>query len=216
MNITFIGGTGPAGIGLAARFAKAGHKISVGSRKIERAENTRDQVLALAGGGDVTAGVNQDVVGSADVVFFTVPPEGLRPTAKSLGPQLAGKVVVSLTNPLSVVKRKVVYDYPEERSLAEAVQINAPEAKVVGALHEIRVSDFAEIERRIEGDTIITGDDEDAKKVVMDLVGEIDGIRPVDGGPLSNTGFVEGFVAVLISINFKYKIGSSYRITGIR
>ena len=41
------------------------------------------------------------------------------------------------------------------------------------------------------------------------------GVRPVDGGPLSNSRHVEAFVAVLVAINFRYKAGVSYRITGL-
>ena len=81
-------------------------------------------------------------------------------------------------------------------------------------LHEIRVSRFAKLELAIDSDTILTGDDAGAKEAIMALCADV-GVRPVDGGPLSNSRYVEAFVAVLVSINFRYKAGVSYRITGL-
>ena len=38
MRIAFIGGTGEEGMGLAYRFARAGHACVIGSRAIEKAQ----------------------------------------------------------------------------------------------------------------------------------------------------------------------------------
>ena len=61
----------------------------------------------------------------------------------------------------------------------------------------------------------MTGDDDLAKQAVMRLCGHVDGVRPVDGGALWLTRFIEGFVAVLISVNLRYKAGTALRITGL-
>ena len=61
----------------------------------------------------------------------------------------------------------------------------------------------------------MTGDDDDAKSAVMRLCGHVEGLRAIDGGSLYNTRFVEGFVAVLVTINLRYKAGTSLRITGL-
>ena len=76
------------------------------------------------------------------------------------------------------------------------------------------MSRFAKVDRAIDSDTIVTGDDDAAKETVMSLCGDV-GVRAVDGGPLANSRYVEAFVAVLVSINFRYKAGVSYRITGL-
>ena len=39
MNIAIIGGTGDMGYGLALRLAKAGHRVIIGSRTAERADD---------------------------------------------------------------------------------------------------------------------------------------------------------------------------------
>ena len=49
----------------------------------------------------------------------------------------------------------------------------------------------------------------------MRLCRRVEGVRPVDGGGLGNSRFVEGFVAVLITINLRYKAGTALRITGL-
>ncbi len=215
MRIAFVGGTGPAGFGLAERFASAGHEVVVGSRRPEHAEEIRAAVLAAVPGASASSGENQRALDGADVVFLTVPFDVQRATVESLREELAGKVVVSIANPIRVAKRAATVDAPEAGSLAEEVAALVPDARVVSALHEINVKRFSDLAHGIEADTIVTGDDEGAKKIVMGLIRQIPGMRPIDGGSLENSGYVERFVAVLISINFRYRASASYRITGL-
>ena len=214
MKIAFVGGTGPAGLGLGARLVRAGHEIAIGSRALERAEEAAAKVVALAASGAVTAGTNEDIVPAADVVFLAVRAEAQPEAVRAIAGLLDGKVVVSMANPVAVADGRAVYETPPEGSLAEEAQRDAPRARVVSAFHEIRVSRFAKLDRQIDSDTVVTGDDEAAKEAVMSLCRDA-GVRPVDGGPLHNSRYVEAFVAVLVTINFRYKAGVSYRITGI-
>lgn len=214
MKIAFVGGTGPAGIGLAARLARAGRSVLIGSRSAERAAEAAERVRALVPEGEIASGINDEVIAGADVVFLTIAHDAQRAAVGELAAGLAGKVVVSMANPLEVREGAATYVPPPGGSLAERAQRDAPGARVVSAFHEIRVSRFAKLDQAIDSDSIVCGDDEDAKRLVMDLVEEV-GIRPIDGGPLANARYVEAFVAVLIAINFRYKAGVSYRITGL-
>ena len=144
-----------------------------------------------------------------------MPPVAQRDSVVGLDGALDGKIVVSMANPLTVTKGAVETWFPAAGSLAAEVQEVVPGARVVGAFHEIHVRRFAKLDQPIDSDTIVTGDDPEAKQQVIRLARHVEGVRPVDGGPLSNTGFVEGFVAVLISINFAYKAGTAVRITGL-
>ena len=215
MIVSFVSGTGPAGFGLAARFARAGDEVVIGSRALERAEQARSLVLEHVPDAGVTAAENHEAVVAGEVVFLTMPPQAQRESVEGLAAALDGKIVVSMANPLTVETGRVTTWFPEAGSLAEEVQELAPGARVVGAFHEIHVRRFAKLDRRIESDTIVTGDDDVAKAAVVRLARHVEGVRPLDGGPLSNTRFVEGFVAVLISLNFRYKAGTSLRITGV-
>lgn len=213
--VSFVSGTGPAGFGLAARFARAGDEVVIGSRAIARAEEAQALVLQHVPGASVRAMENADAIIAGEVVFLTMPPVAQRETVEGLAAALDGKIVVSMANPLTVTAGEVTTWFPAAGSLAEEVQEVVPSARVVGAFHEIHVRRFAKLDRPIDSDTIVTGNDEDAKREVMRLARHVEGVRPVDGGGLSNTRFVEGFVAVLISINFRYKAGTALRITGL-
>jgi 8-hydroxy-5-deazaflavin:NADPH oxidoreductase len=213
--VSFVSGTGPAGFGLAARFARAGDEVIIGSRSLDRAEEARAMVLQHVPSANVRAALNADAVIAGEVVFLTMPAQAQRASVESVAAELAGKIVVSMSNPVQVEGGEVVTFIPEAGSIAEEVQQLVPSARVVGAFHEIHVRRFAKLDRRIDSDTIVTGDDEEAKRAVMHLCGHVDGVRAIDGGPLSLTRFVEGFVAVLIAINLRYKAGTSLRITGL-
>ena len=213
-RIAFVGGTGPAGIGLAARLARAGHRCAIGSRSSERAHEAAERVRELVPGADIGAGTNAEVVLDADVVVLTVNDDAQRTLVGELVDALAGKVVVSMANPLLIHGSDAHYLEPPEGSLAEAAQIAAPGARVVSAFHEIRVNRWAKLDRAIDADTIVCGDDEDAKRIVIGLARDA-GVRGVDAGPLSRSRYIEAFVAVLISINLRNRVGASYRITGM-
>ncbi len=215
MIVSFVSGTGPAGFGLAARFARAGDEVVIGSRALERAEEARERVLEYVPDAVVFAEDNATAVAAGEVVFLTMPPRAQRDSVESLASSLAGKIVVSMANPLTVEEGRVTTWFPEAGSLAEEVQQLVPTARVVGAFHEIHVRRFAKLDRRIDSDTIVTGDDDLARAAVMRLARHVEGVRPLDGGPLTNSRFVEGFVAVLITMNFRYKAATALRITGV-
>ncbi|MHB8512350.1 MAG: NADPH-dependent F420 reductase [Actinomycetota bacterium] len=215
MIVSFVGGTGPAGYGLAARFAKAGLHVAVGSRSMERASGARSLVLERVPHATVDAGLNEDVIAAGDVSFLTVPFQAQRRTVETLAGPLSNKIVVSMANPMWVHEGKVWADFPPAGSLAEEVQELVPSARVVGAFHEINVKRFPRIERPIISDTIVTSDDDQARSKVMELVAHVEGMRAVDGGALLNTRYVEGFVTVLVQANFNYRASTALRITGL-
>lgn len=215
MIVSFVGGTGPAGFGLAARFAKGGVSVIIGSRSVERAEEARGMVLERVPDADCRAMVNEDAIAAGDVVFLTIPFQATRHTVETLAPHLAGNVVVSMANPVWVHAGKVRADTPPAGSLAEEVQELVPTARVVGAFHEVNVRKFPLIDKPIHSDTIVTSNDPAAKAMVMDLVKHVDGMRAVDGGELLNTRYVEGFVCVLVAANFIYKASTALRLTGL-
>lgn len=214
MRIAFVGGTGPAGIGLAARLSRAGHACAIGSRSADRAADAAEQVRALVPGAAVGSGTNAEVVRDADVVFLTVNDDAQRALVRELADELAGRIVVSMANPLLIHRSEAHYLEPPEGSLAEAAQVAAPGARVVSAFHEIRVNRWAKLDRVIDADTIVCGDDDEANRTVMTLARDA-GVRPVDAGTLSHSRYVEAFVAVLVTINLRNRCGASYRITGL-
>ncbi|HET9900378.1 MAG TPA: NAD(P)-binding domain-containing protein, partial [Actinomycetes bacterium] len=84
LTVGVFGGTGPQGRGLALRWAKAGLKVIVGSRKLERAEETAAELRSLSGVQTITGLDNLETARQADVVLVAVPWEGHKALLESL------------------------------------------------------------------------------------------------------------------------------------
>src|SRR5579884_2962515 len=83
--IAIIGGTGPAGMGLALRWARAGETIIIGSRDEQRAQITAAAIQAKAGSHASVSGLeNSDACAAADILTLTVPFEGQATLLKKL------------------------------------------------------------------------------------------------------------------------------------
>ncbi len=74
MSIALVGGTGKEGKGLAYRWAKAGYRILIGSRSLEKANAAVQELLDLLGGEASIQGMeNVPAARQADIIVITVP-----------------------------------------------------------------------------------------------------------------------------------------------
>src|SRR5690606_30455478 len=105
-TIGLIGGTGPEGKGLAARFARSGLSVVIGSRSAERGEEAAREVKDLAGG-DVRGADNATTARAADIVVLTVPYSGLADTLGALVDDIGDKIVVSAVVPLQFSRGRI-------------------------------------------------------------------------------------------------------------
>ncbi|WP_433325782.1 NADPH-dependent F420 reductase [Spirillospora sp. CA-294931] len=214
LTIGILGGTGDQGKGLARRFALAGHQVTIGSRKAERAQQAADDL-----GADlrVRGAENPVAAGESDVVIIAVPWDGHRATLESLRSELAGKIVVDCVNPLAFEKGKGMYALPvEEGSAAQQAAAVLTESRVVAAFHHVSAKLLLDPEvGEMELDVLVLGDDREATDLVQALAGRIPGMRGVYGGRLHNAHQVEAFTANLISINRRYKSHAGLRITDV-
>ena len=218
-TIGFIGGTGPEGLGLAMRLALADDRVLIGSRRPDRAEAAAQQVReALAAVGreaDVGGGVNRDVVREAEIVVIVVPFDGHEATLNDLRDEIGGKIVVDAAVPLAFVGGQPGIAAVEQGSATEQAQALLPEARVIGAFHNLSARKLQALEDEMAGDVLITGDDAKAKQAVMELVERMPRLRPVDAGALAMSSFVEGLTALLLSINRRYKSQAAVQVVGI-
>ncbi len=218
-TIGFIGGTGPEGLGLAMRLALADDRVLIGSRRPDRAEAAAQQVReALAAVGreaDVGGGVNRDVVREAEIVVIVVPFDGHEATLNDLREEIGGKIVVDAAVPLAFVGGQPGIAAVEQGSATEQAQALLPEARVIGAFHNLSARKLQALEDEMAGDVLITGDDAEAKQAVMELVERMPRLRPVDAGALAMSSFVEGLTALLLSINRRYKSQAAVQVVGI-
>lgn len=215
MKIAILGGTGDEGLGLAIRYAAAGHEIIIGSRVAERAETAATQVRETIPAGVVSGLPNEAAAAAADIVLPSVPYAGLAPTVTTLAPLLAGKILVSLVVPLQFGKGGAHATLVDEGSASQQAQALAPEALVVGAFHNLSAHELMEPGKDLGCDVLVCSDDREARREVMALAEQLTGVRAVDAGPLAYARYIEDLTALLISLNRRYKTQSGIRITGL-
>jgi NADPH-dependent F420 reductase len=215
-DVAVIGGTGPQGKGLAYRWARHGHRVVLGSRSPERAQETAAEITARLPDGSVSGAANTDAAGGADVVVLAVPYDGHDDLVASLADHLDGKVVISCVNPLGFDKQGPYgLDVPGG-SAAETAASLVPSARLVGAFHHVSaVTLWGEDEYLDHEDVLVCGDDADAKAVAIELARAVTSRDGVDAGRLRIARQLEPWTAVLISINKRYKTRSGTKISGV-
>ena len=218
-TIGFIGGTGPEGLGLAMRFALAGHAVRIGSRRQERAEEAAQKVRdALANAGrdaDAAGALNAQVAMAADFVMVVVPFEGHAATLTDLRSAIGAKIVVDAAVPLQFQDGIPGATAVPEGSATQQAQAILPDARVVGAFHTLSARKLQDLAHPIEGDVLTTGDDADAKRAVMDLTAQVADLRPVDAGPLVMSRLVEGLTPLILGINRRYKTQAAVQFVSL-
>lgn len=216
-NIGVIGGTGPQGKGLGLRFASAGHGVILGSRSQERAEQAAQEVGArLPGDRSVSGTTNDKAVAGADMAVLAVPYEGHRDLVTGLREQLAGKIVVSCVNPLGFDEHGPYgLDVPEG-SAAEQAAALLPDARVVGAFHHLSAQHLLGEQAYLDDeDVLVVSDDGEAKQLVCTLARAVTGKAGVDAGALRLARQLEQLIAVVISINKRYRVSSGLAVSGL-
>ena len=214
MNIAILGGTGKEGAGLAARWARAGHAIIIGSRDEERAKAKAVELRERTKKLTIIGHANLEAARLGEVVVLALPAIGLDTTLPPLRDACRGKVVVSTVVSLTFGGPRL-FTPPAAGSSAEEAQALLPDAKLVAAFHHIAAHELAETEHAIDCDLLVCGGDPDAKLVVTEL-GVSMGLRTIEAGPLSNAGPIEGITALLATINRRYKLkNSGIKITGL-
>lgn len=212
--IGIIGGTGKEGKGLAYRWAKFGHKILIGSRQFEKAENAAGEVNNLLGVAGLVKGVeNEEAAKKADIVVLTVPFSVHVTMCEYLKPFVQGKTFVDVTVPLVPPKVARVQMPPEGSAAQQAQAILGKEVQVVTAFQNISYEHLLNDEE-VACDVLVCGPKE-ARDKVIGLVHDA-GLVGWSGGPIENSVVVEGLTSVLIGLNKQFGVhDAGIRITGI-
>ncbi|HEX4564923.1 MAG TPA: NAD(P)-binding domain-containing protein, partial [Solirubrobacteraceae bacterium] len=71
--VAVIGASGALGFGLAVRFARAGVAVAIGSRDLDRAQETAARAQERVAAGTFEAFDNAGAARAADVVILSVP-----------------------------------------------------------------------------------------------------------------------------------------------
>jgi len=206
MRIALLGGTGDIGQGLALRWAcDTTHEILIGSRDPERARGKAEEYgTELDSRGvesEVKGFANEMAADRADVVVAAVPAYHLVDTVETVADRLDDAVLVS---PAVGMKRDddgMHYNRPGAGSVTALAADAAPDGvPVVGAFHNLAAGRLADLDATLDWDTLLVGDDGDAKELVADLAEGIEGLRALDAGGLANAAEVESITPLLINL----------------
>ena len=175
MSTISIIGAGGMAAAIGGLAAKAGHTVEVMSRDAAKARALAEKVGARATTGTFGAAP------AGDIVILAVPYSAVLNVVKQYGEELAGKVLVDITNP--VASDHTSFVTPGDSFGAQEIAKAAPaDAKVVKAFN----TQFSHVLAAgpTEGhplDVFIAGDDAQAKVRVSAFV---ESLRPMDTGPL--------------------------------
>jgi NADPH-dependent F420 reductase len=219
-TVAIIGGTGALGFGLAARWAIAGVPIVIGSRDAGRATEVAARVVEKAGGGDVTGLENEEAAARAGTVLLSVPfrvqAENLNNLRYALQPTT---ILIDATVPLAAAiggRATRTLGVWQGSAAQQAAEMAPRGVTVVSAFHTVSAAALTDIERELDEDILIAGDDRKTKDEVAALVRRIPGLRPVDCGDLEVARILEQQTALLISVNARHKIKhAGIRLTGL-
>ena len=219
-KIAVLGGTGPAGMGLALRWARAGEAIIIGSRDPQRAQKAASDLAARVGAGAQLEGMtNPAACEATDLLVLTVPFEGHVLLLKQLEPHFRpGSVLIDATVALaaSVGGRPTRTLGVWQGSCAEQAAELVPQGVTVAAAFHNISADASNGDSPVESDVIVCSDDKRVRQLASELAEQIPGVRAVDGGKLENSRILEQITALLIGINIRYQThATGIRITGL-
>jgi NADPH-dependent F420 reductase len=214
-TIAILGGTGQEGSGLALRWAKAGHRVILGSRDAAKASAAAAEMKATLGKAEVSGANNKDAATAADIVMLTVPFAAQRKTVEEVRDALAGKILVDATVPL-VPPKVARVQLPSDGSAVAAIQTMLGDSvRVVSAFQNVSAHHLKDLAHEVDCDVLICGDDPAAREVVVGLAADI-GLRGVHAGPIVNSAAAEALTSIMIAMNLRYKVpGTGIRITGL-
>src|SRR6266404_5949307 len=223
--IAILGGTGPAGMGLALRWARAGETIILGSRDAQRAQEAADKIAdktkEKAGSQAHIAGMeNSAACAAADILVLTVPFEGQATLLKQLKPAIRpGSILIDATVALAAGvggRASRTLGVWQGSSAQQTAELVPKGVSVVAAFHNVSADVLnSDKNEDVDCDVIVCSDDPNATQVAMELAAKIADVRAIDGGKLENARIVEQLTALLIGLNIRHKGHGGIRITGL-
>jgi NADPH-dependent F420 reductase len=217
--IAIIGGTGPAGMGLALRWARAGETIIIGSRDAKRAEQAATSIQQKVGPAASVSGLeNSQACAAADILVLTVPFESQTGILKQLKSAITeGSILIDATVPLAAAvggRPSRPLGVWQGSAAQQAAELVPNEVSVVAAFHNVS-AELLNGDAPLDCDVIVCSDDPDAAQLTRELASKIPGVRAVEGGKLENARIVEQITALLIGMNIRHKGHAGIRITGL-
>ncbi|HET6937907.1 MAG TPA: NAD(P)-binding domain-containing protein [Nocardioides sp.] len=211
-------GTGAVGRAVAGRLAGLGHRVTIGTRDPD-GTSAREEYAAWAGEhSDVRLATFADAAAGAGLVVNASGGDVSLGILEAAGAgNLTGKVLWDISNPMDhshgFPPRLFVKD---DDSLAETIQRAHPDAKVVKALNTMNNQVMADPQRLGEDTAVfVSGDDEDAKSTVIELLRQMGHGDVIDLGALETARGAEMYLALWIRTALALG-GSDFNIKVVR
>jgi len=198
-TIAILGGTGDLGTGLAIRWSKAGYKIVIGSRTLEKAQAAVSALQQISPDTPAEAMENLDAAAAGDIVVLTVPADHQISTLDYVKANLHGKILIDVTVPLVPPKVGTVQLPPEGSAGKRAQDFLGEDVMVVTAYQNI-AAHLLQQDVEIECDVLVCGNKKAAREKVIELSAEA-GMTAWHAGPINNSAAAEALTSILIQIN---------------
>jgi 8-hydroxy-5-deazaflavin:NADPH oxidoreductase len=217
--IAILGGTGPAGMGLALRWARAGETVIIGSRDLQRAQEAASEVKNRAGNRAVVSGMeNSAACAAADLLVLTVPFEGQATLLKQLKPAIRTEsILIDATVPLAASvggRASRTLGLWQGSAAEQAAELVPKGVSVAAAFHNLS-AELLNGDESLDCDVLVCSDDANASQLGRSLAAKIPGVRAIDAGKLENARILEQITALLIGLNIRHKGHGGIRITGL-
>lgn len=187
------------GVGLAKAFAKVGHEIIIGSRDIERAKASANEIKKAVSKAKVSAADLENAARSGEVIIISMPYRVVAATLIPIRDLFANKLIIDITNPFDAL--------PAGSSSAaeENLKLLGGNCKLVAAFKTNfwKTLDQPVNSEGIQRDVLVCSDDEEAKKTVFKLIEQV-GFRAVDCGGLKSARTVDLMVPLMIEMDRLY------------
>lgn len=210
MKIALLGGTGDIAEGLVLRWSKAGHEIFIGSRSDEKAKGIAaeyiEKLKTLGVEPKIHGMPNADAAKHAEVVIISIPPEHAAATVAQIKDSFTDQVVVTPVVSMKREGKAFLFNPPAQGSSALEIREALPgTAKLVSAFHNLPAKELSEIDRTLDYDVVICGDDDGAKEVVKKLTEDMPNLRVLDAGSLEVSSMIESMTPLIVNLNVRYK-----------
>jgi predicted dinucleotide-binding enzyme len=208
MNVLVIG-AGNMGSAFVKQLHAAGHQVTVTARSADKAS-----ALAARHPG-VRAVAAEDAAHGSDVVILATGYGDAVAALKGVG-DVAGKVVVDITNPLTADYMGLTLGHTT--SAAEEIAKAVPGAEVVKAFNTV----FAQVldEGADFGDarkvTVFVASDSDRARQAAKTLAESMGFETIDAGGLKNARYLEPLAGLNIYLGYGAGLGTRIAPTWIR
>ena len=188
MKIAVLG-TGSVGQAIAGRLLGLGHDVTVGTRDPEATRSNSESFVAWHGAhGGASLATFAEAAAAAELVVNATSGPGALPALESAGADnLAGKVVIDISNPLDFSAGFPPTLFVKDTdSLAEQIQRAFPQARVVKTLNTLTAALMVNpADLGADSSVFVSGNDEAAKATVTELLQSFGHTDVIDLGDIT-------------------------------